>query len=57
MDVLDFIGKDIISRLSSRYPDIKFYLIDTVYLPMWNRRKVANFFLRLLESKINKLMV
>lgn len=28
MDILDSIGKDIISRLSSRYPDIKFYLID-----------------------------
>lgn len=28
MDVLDSIGRDIISKLSSRYPDIKFYLID-----------------------------
>ena len=28
MTILDSIGNDIISRLSSRYPDVKFYLID-----------------------------
>lgn len=28
MEILDSIGQDIISRLSARYPDIQFYLID-----------------------------
>ena len=28
MDILDTLGQDIISRLSARYPDIQFYLID-----------------------------
>ena len=28
MDIIDSIGQDVISRLSSRYPEIKFELVD-----------------------------
>lgn len=44
MDILDFIGKDIISRLSSRYPDIKFYLIDMLRFKLREKEAEDGYF-------------